>query len=628
MFLLLVDLIAWLAVLALVLSPVMWPRPRPRVVERITAAGEHVTLALGAAGGVTASAASRTLSGVVVKYGIPGHTNRGRLKVAPGALTFPADLGTVKLTREHVREESRGHLVDVVFEPEGIRASLKVSDGPEGDTALREAQDRTRDGLSFDIVDALIVGDTITSGRVVAIGQVGIPAYEDGRIDSIAAANQEGTPVLTKDERARLNELRAKKDRTADEANELNMLAAKAGGPDAGEGFVSVPQTSAAPANGSSTSGQQASPQAAADAPASQSGTEQVAASMQSVPGGAEGGAGGAGSSSSTSAKPRGGAYGAFLEDMVEGLRARANGDKEGGLATITAALSDITNTSHKSIINPPDWSGELWSGQEYVPEFADLFNSGDLTSWKGQGWRFTTKFAGSDLGGDGMPDYAGDKAAISSATVATESDTYEAARMAIGVDIDRKFFDFPQDINAGFVDALFSQAREGWAISLDAKVKAYVLAQAQAALVDETDTDSDEIDPQTTLLRACAIAIRALKRRRCGTASWIYVNDDDYLSLIDVTNNTAPAWLDLFGVDPKNVRNSDQITAGTVVAGVKAAANVKTLPGSPIRVEAQNLTNAGVDEAFFGYYAIQKHHKRGIASASFDPDFDPDAET
>lgn len=549
-------------------------------VSRITAAGEALSLAFVGSDQVTASTETRTLSGVVVKFGVPGHTSRGLLRVAPGALTFPEDLGRVKLTREHERDNARGHLVRLDVNADRIRASLRVADGEPGDVALREALDRTRDGLSFDVVDAQIDGDTITSGRVVAIGQVGIPAYDDGRIDSIAAAattNRESQAMLTPEQEARLAELRAKSNLTPEESAELSALA-----------VLSDPAAAVA------------APAAAPEPPA------QVAASIPSVPAGvplADT------RPAVTTARPKGAALAEFVQQVTAGLQARADGSKAEGLQTITAALSDITNTAHKGVIEPPAWSGELWSGLVYEPLFLDLFTSGDLTSWQGKGWRFTNKLT--------MADYAGDKAAIPTDTIGTESSTYEAARQAVGVDIDRKFFDFP---NEGFVQSLFEQARESWTINLDAKVAAYIAANMISA--KDVEPGGSALAAFPSLLKAAAAAVRALKRRTVGKASFVLVNDEDLFSLFDVSSSQVSAFLELFDIDPSNFRSAPAalVPVGTVVAGVRQAATVRTLPGSPIRVEAQDLTKGGIDEAFFGYWAIEEHHTSAIASATFDP--------
>jgi hypothetical protein len=132
--------------------------------------------------------------------------------------------------------------------------------------------------------------------------------------------------------------------------------------------------------------------------------------------------------------------------------------------------------------------------------------------------------------------------------------------------------------------------------------------------------TTNPLIGAQNTLLKAVAVAVRSLKRRRVGQATWVKVNDDDYFSLFSITNMDVPAFLALLGVAPENIQSDPDVPAGTVLAGVRQAATVRTLPGSPIRVEAQNLTRAGIDEAFFGYWAIEEHHTSGISKATFTP--------
>jgi hypothetical protein len=225
--------------------------------RRVTAdAGDDGRLTLFTAGAITASTLTRTIAGPVVRYGVPGRTSVGRLRVRPGALRFPADLARVKLTREHVRAESRGHLTAVTDDGQEVRAALRVSDGPEGDAALREAADRTRDGLSFDVIDAQIEGDEITDALVIAIGQVGIPAYDDSRIDTIAASNDaagtapahtEGN-TMNEEQRRRLAELRALTTRTTEQQTELDQLAQL----ESGSGTVapSAAPTPPAPAGG------------------------------------------------------------------------------------------------------------------------------------------------------------------------------------------------------------------------------------------------------------------------------------------------------------------------------------------------------------------------------------------
>lgn len=288
--------------------------------------------------------------------------------------------------------------------------------------------------------------------------------------------------------------------------------------------------------------------------------------------------------------RPAGSALRDFYETVTRALQPGG-----GGAQAITAAFADVTNSANPAI-EAPAWSGELWSGLQYEPEWSNLFNTGDLTSWEGSGWRWVVKPA--------MQDYAGDKAAVPSNAISTEPSSYEAARMACGHDIDRKFYDFP---NQAFLTSYAEAAREDWAVKLDAKVRAYALAQAVAygALQD-------------SLLKAAALAAFGVKQNTRAKATFIKVNDGDFLNLLDVSNDNLPAFLDMFGIDPKNFGFDAAVPAGTVVAGVKQAATVRTLPGSPIRVDAQHLANGGVDSAFFGYWAVEEHHTSGIVKTTF----------
>lgn len=546
---------------------------------RITGNAANPALTLFApAGRVTASATSRTLGGPMIRWGEYGRTSAGKLKVKPGALRFPEDLTRVKLTREHDRAESRGYLASLDFPDWGIYASTKVSDGPAGDDALREAADHTRDGFSFDVVDATIDGDTITDALVIAIGQVGIPAFDDLRIDSIAAAATDAPPTqegstMTDEQRARLAELRAKSGLSEAEQAELAQL-------------IELEQAEQGEADASASNDPDEGGAPSAPVTASHAAPRHP---VPAVPG------------STTPRRapartaPRGGALQQFVRTICASFR-------EGG-QPITAALSDITHSGAGASIEAPAWSAELWSGLQYESEYVPLLNSGDLTSYEGHGWRFATKPV--------MGDYAGNKAAIPSGPVTTEPTSYEAARMAVGHDIDRKFYDFP---NEGFLTSYVEAVRESWAMMLDDKVHAYIVANAVAAL------QADGVTPVSapTVLTAAGKALRKVKRNTRARGTFVILSDDDFDTLMDINEHDVPAFLDLFNIDPSSFTSSPDLAPGKVIAGVKQAATVRTLPGSPIRVSAQNIANGGVDEGFFGYWAVEEHHTSGIVSVQY----------
>ncbi len=529
------------------------------------------TLSMAAvAGSVTASSSSRTLGGAVVRYGEYGRTSIGKVRVKAGALRWPDDLTRVKLTKEHQRGESRGYIAAREDDGELLRVTAKVSDGPEGDDALRDASDHTRDGFSFDLEDVTLEGDWIVDAEVVAIGQVGIPAYEDMRIDQVAAARTHDTTNtvkgsdMTEEETARLAELRAKSALTAEEQAELERLAAK----EADE------------------SGSEAEASAESEQPTATA----TASAVPAVPSGA-------GPRPAATTRERGGELRRFVQALTRGL------DPNQGVS-VTAALADVTNGgADGGILSQPAWSGELWSGVQHEREFVPLLGSGPLTNFKGEGWRWVTK--------PEMKDYAGNKAAIPSDPIDTEPADYEAARMAVGHDLDRKFYDFPDQ---AFLESYVRAVAESWSVKSDIKAHAWIVANA-VPVVDELAAPVTGVD----VFRAAGKALRKVKRNTRTKGTFVLVSDEDFDTLMDVSQHDVPAFLQLFDLDPGTFTSSELLEPGTVIAGTKQAATYRELPGSPIRVSAQHIANGGVDEGFFGYWAVEQHHADGIVSVGID---------
>lgn len=557
-----------------------------RTSRRVTANDQGRSLTINA-GTITASVESRTLAGTLVRYGVPGRTSAGQLRVRPGAIVVPEPVNRVVLTREHDRSTSRGTARSVELLADGIRASVRVADGPEGDDALREAdpQNPVRGSFSYDVINARIEGDELVYGELIAIGQVAIGAYADSRIDTVAASQTPGTSPgttpnrgdsMTPEQRARLAALRAQGTRTAEEETELTQLAALENPPAPAAADPAPTPAAAAPA--------------AANAPPASA--PQPAAAPAGVPVSAS-------HTQPATTAPRGGHLGAFAELVARSLQ------PGGRSAEVTAALADVTHADFTAEVSQESWSGELWSGLEYTPQFMNLFNTGPLTSWAGKGWRWVTK--------PRVGDYAGNKTEIPTNVVSTEPSNYEAFRLAGGWDIDRKFFDFP---DTAFIASFLAAAREDYFYKLDMKVRDYTLANAVVP------TTTPATPTQNSLLKAARIAAKHVKKNTRAAATAILVNDDDLDSLFDIAELDLPAYLKLLGVDPENWIASEDVPEGTVIGLVKQTATVRQLPGaSPLRVELQNLTKAGIDEAIFGYGAIEEHHAKGIVKVAFDPE-------
>lgn len=546
---------------------------------------EHLRIA---AAGVVASRDRRTLAGTVVTYGEVGHTSIGPLRTKAGALRWGAgthvagDLSRLKLTREHDRSMVRGSAVRMDDDPSRLHATFKVADGPIGDEALAEAGDpadpskpRIRDSFSFDVINATVEDGWLIDGELLAVGQVGIPAYANSRIDSVAA-NRKVTGTVNDDQRARLAELRARQTLTQEEALELAELAALEEA-DAGDQPPADEPPADQPAPTAGMTFNLTIPAGAV--------TQQVAASsapVPLVPGGAH---------RPPARTSQDGALDRFVRDICAALRPGG-----GGHAAITAALTDVTNSGAGANIDQPAWSGELWSGVDHEQEFVPLLSHDTLTNFEGAGWRFVSKPV--------MAPYAGDKAAIPSGAVTTEPTSWTASRQAVGHDLDRKFYDFP---NEAFLKAYVQAVAQSWSINIDKLTELYIIAQA----TDSTLTAD-------SFLSAVGKAIRAVKRAKMGRATFVMVSDADMESLMEVTNNTMPAFLELFNIRPENFVSSEELADGTVIAGNKLAHTLRELPGSPIRASAQHIANGGIDEGFFAYYAFEENAPAGIQSVDW----------
>lgn len=153
----------------------------------------------------SADPARRTITGIVVPYNENGVPRQNVVRMfRRGSLTLPAQIGRVKLYREHRRPDGTGEVVGhaIGFEEtdDALRMTFKVVDGPDGDRALAEASS-VRDGLSIEARNATNTGRLVTSADLEAVALVPIPAFDNARVETVvaskAAPTQEDTMTET-----------------------------------------------------------------------------------------------------------------------------------------------------------------------------------------------------------------------------------------------------------------------------------------------------------------------------------------------------------------------------------------------------------------------------------------------
>jgi hypothetical protein len=275
--------------------------------------------------------------------------------------------------------------------------------------------------------------------------------------------------------------------------------------------------------------------------------------------------------------------------------------------AFVNAALSDIIPTDDAGAgFLQPQWLDELWTPVAARRPYIESINRQALTTGtKVYGWRWVeTPVVGP---------YAGNKTPIPSNKATTEPAEAPISRLAGGWDVDRIYVDLG---NAGFLEAFFRAATLDYGL----KTEAMVSTALQADATDATATD---------LLGALGVIAQSLSAVG-ATPGFIGVASDLWGDFLSLTADAAPWWLASsanvslgaaegavsglrFFVDPT-------LPAGHVLGGDRNAATYFEASPAPLRVQAVNIPNGGIDIAVFGYQAVLVNDPRAIVDVAVGP--------
>lgn len=283
------------------------------------------------------------------------------------------------------------------------------------------------------------------------------------------------------------------------------------------------------------------------------------------------------------------------LSGAAAALVARLQGDTSSD--TLTAALGEITDAGHPNV-STTQWLGELWNGQPYQRLIVPTMGTAALTEMKLEGWRWVVR--------PEVDDYAGNLAEIPTNTPTTEPYSVEAKRLAGGHKLDRKYIDFP---NSGFIQSYLREMARSYAEKSDARAASFIVAESTKLL---------QATSQPDLIRAAAKARQIMKTTVRVEPTTYLVNPDDLFNLMNITNLDVPAYIEQLGADPAKFIDDASVPAGRVIAYHKEALKFGELPGSPIRVSADDVARGGTDEALFGYYAPYLEDPRGMVAVPF----------
>lgn len=374
----------------------------------------------------TAGLEDRTIAGLVLPYGPGGSTSIGVVTASVGSVRLPPDLSRVKLLSGHSTDPAGAVPVGVAVSADetedGLRMTFRVGSTAAGDTALLEASEGLRDGLSVELFGPrLDARRHLTDGLITAVSLVPVPAFEDARVTAGREDTEtDGDPAEDDTENESGDTM--PQDQAARNAGD-NASAEKHGGTD---GTASTSSTGETGETGELTAAQ------AAGLTAGQAGRIVTGNRPLSL---------------------------AQATDAIASLVA--------GTPDATAALEDITSSGVLSALAPA-WLGELWSGIPFTREVVPTFSPGVLRGRKAHGWRWVTKPT--------VADYAGDKTDVPSNPVATEAVEVEAKRLAGAHDIDRAFWDFG---DTEVINGYFAAMTQSYAIESDDRAARFAVASA-----------------------------------------------------------------------------------------------------------------------------------------------------
>ena len=112
------------------------------------------------------------IKGTVIPYGKPGRTSGGVLTIHAGAVTVPADIGRVKLLRDHSTQPGWtpvGKAIGLTESDSGLEMEFEIGDTPDGAAAAADIEAGIRDALSIEVIETEVRGSELTKGILLSL---------------------------------------------------------------------------------------------------------------------------------------------------------------------------------------------------------------------------------------------------------------------------------------------------------------------------------------------------------------------------------------------------------------------------------------------------------------------------
>lgn len=518
---------------------------------------------------LVASLEDRTLSGLLLPFGQPGHTNLGRITASQASRLDVAQVVTLNV--QHDQSRPIGKAMTLETTAGGILASFHVLNTKAGDDALLEAAEGLRCGLSVEIEPVQVRDGQLVAGTITGAALVVEPAFPNARL---AAAELPPVPDLGDTGSVPVPAVVIDGETLPDvETVEITAETVTI--------TTATPAPANEPANLAASATTKGNPMTEVQTP-------------ELVP-------------PAPPATDQNALFAALASGFAQGLTG----------PRLEAALSDVVPANILGI-EQPQYVGQIWAGQPYERRIIPLFDHSDLNSFNITGWDWGTAPT--------VGLYTGNKTDIPSAAISTVVKSGVLQRIAGGHDIDRKFKDFS---NTEFWAAYFAKMAESYAKVSDTYIRDQVVASIGAgAQRQHLLTGALPAGVPTVLVQIVEGCVKMLDDLNV-LPTFAMVTSDYWKPLFYTKQNDVLAYLNMalglkegslesggFRLIPVPVGSlTNGAWVGKTVVGHKSALNVYELPGSPIRVSAEDVGRGGVDEALFGYAGYMLENAKGLIS-------------
>lgn len=529
------------------------------------------------AGTLYASLAERKLRGLLLPYDeVSRPSNVGPVYFSRGTVSIPTDPSIVMGNIRHNREDPVAPCTALEDTPAGIVAEFTVAKTAEGDALLAGHVDGKLAKLSAEIKGLVVDGTRAVSGALFGAGFVDEGAFKSATLY------------------AELADVNAKSSYSSEFTDENGVTWRR----------VETSETTTEPTENGETTTTVTTVTTEEEAPA-----EEVEEKEENVPNATVPATGEFGAGSGTTVLGKTGLFEAIINARNTGDRSLV--EQIDTSRTGLFALNDVkisgANTVGVNTVQPA-YVGELWAGRRYTRKVIPLLSQGPLTSLTGKGYRWGVKPT--------VAAWTGNKADIPSNTPTTTPYDWTAQRFAGGHDIAREFVDFGQ---TDVLEAYTRHMVDSYAQVSDDYVLTQLIAAAGAGTQAEVypTVGGKQVSDAVGKIIQGALQVQANN----ATPTFALVAPDVYKLLAYTPKDSVSEFLN----QALNLEDAEAqvgfrvvshvgLAAGNVIVGDKQAATVLELGGAPIRVSALDIVKGGVDEALFGYVALQTDLPQALA--------------